>query len=89
MLFTGHDHVMQWLKPVESMGKTEIIVSGAGGKTDKLKNRHLNPAHFQQENEYGFVWVSLKQSEMTISFYGVNPNSGEYHLNYTKTQTKQ
>lgn len=88
VLFTGHDHVMQWLKPVESMGKTEIIVSGAGGKTDKLKNKNLNPAHFQQENEYGFVWVSLKQSEMTISFYGVNPNSGEYHLNYTKTQTK-
>lgn len=88
MLFTGHDHVMQWLKPSKGLGPAEIILSGAGCKTSSIKAADRNPANFQKGGEYGFVWVHLTLDEMTVHFYGVDPDSGEFYLNYARTQNK-
>jgi len=88
MLFTGHDHVMQWLKPSPDLGPTEVIVSGAGGKDSSISAADRNPAYFQKGGEYGFVWVSLNMHQMSVRFYGVDKNTGAHHLNYARTQNK-
>src|SRR5699024_8694395 len=88
LIVTGHDHVMQWLKPVAAMGKAEIIVSGAGGKNDTIKNPELNPTYFQQGEVYGFVWVKMDLYQMTVHFYNVHPDTGEHYLAYARTQNK-
>ncbi|HLF16772.1 MAG TPA: metallophosphoesterase [Candidatus Thermoplasmatota archaeon] len=52
--FSGHDHNLQWLKPVTSCGGTEFLVSGAGGaETYALPGTH--PAYFQAQT-HGFWW---------------------------------
>ncbi|MCH8499780.1 MAG: metallophosphoesterase [Marinobacter sp.] len=72
LIFTGHDHSLQWLQPAPAMGPAAIIVSGAGGKKDKFDDANRNPAVFQQENSLGFVWVKLTMETMTIEFHAVS-----------------
>ncbi|MCK0107465.1 metallophosphoesterase [Marinobacter sp. S0848L] len=88
MLVTGHDHSLQWIKPVESMGPAHIIVSGAGGKSDKFQDPERNPTHYQAENELGFVWVHLTEERMLLEFYLVNEDTGEFRLGYSREETK-
>ncbi|MDP4549237.1 MAG: metallophosphoesterase [Marinobacter sp.] len=88
MLVTGHDHSLQWIKPVESMGPAHIIVSGAAGKTDKFQDPERNATHYQAENELGFVWVNLTEERMLLEFYLVNEETGEFRLGYSREETK-
>ncbi|QBM16492.1 hypothetical protein MARI_05740 [Marinobacter sp. JH2] len=88
MLVTGHDHSLQWIKPVESMGPAHIIVSGAGGKTDEFQDPDRNPTQYQAENELGFVWVNLTEERMLLEFYLVNEDTGEFRLGYSREETK-
>lgn len=88
MLVTGHDHLLQWIKPVESMGATQIIVSGAAGKTDEFQDAKRNPTHFQAENELGFVWVNLTSERMQVEFYLVDEDTGDFRLAYSRDETK-
>jgi hypothetical protein len=88
MLFTGHDHSMQWIKPVPEFGPAHIIVSGAGGKTDTLKEPERNPTFYQREEMLGFVWVELTKSTMKVEFYVVDPETGNYRVGFTQETTK-
>lgn len=88
MLVTGHDHLLQWLKPTESMGPAHIIVSGAAGKTDKFQDPDRNPVYFQAENELGFVWVNLTEERMQVEFYLVDESTGDFRLAYSRDETK-
>lgn len=56
--FAGHDHDLQWLKPVQSCGATEFIVSGAGAKTRALMDP-TDDAWFGAGGITGFFWVEL------------------------------
>lgn len=88
MLVTGHDHLLQWIKPVESMGPAQIIVSGAAGKTDTFQDAKRNPTYFQAENELGFVWVNLTSERMQVEFYLVDEDTGDFRLAYSRDETK-
>jgi tartrate-resistant acid phosphatase type 5 len=88
MLFTGHDHSMQWIKPVSEFGPAHIIVSGAGGKTDALKKPERNPTFYQREEMLGFVWLELSESTMKIEFYVVDPDSGDYRVGFSRETVK-
>lgn len=56
--FAGHDHDLQWLKPVPQCGDTEFIVSGAGAKSRDLEEA-TDDAWFGQGGVQGFFWVEL------------------------------
>ncbi|WP_323752723.1 metallophosphoesterase [Marinobacter sp.] len=88
LLVTGHDHSLQWIKPVESMGPAHIIVSGAGGKTDEFQDSERNATQYQAENELGFVWVNLTDERMLLEFYLVNEDTGAFRLGYSREETK-
>ncbi|MEO6698512.1 MAG: metallophosphoesterase, partial [Paraperlucidibaca sp.] len=60
--FNGHDHDLQWLTSVPSCGKTEFIVSGAGGKTRSASDESRNLARLQRFDQYGFFWVEVSAS---------------------------
>ncbi len=77
LMLQGHDHDLQWLRAVESCGKTEFLLSGAGGKFRSLRNESRNPVRFQQGDTFGFAWVELTESgAMTIAFYAVEHAEG-------------
>lgn len=73
LFLQGHDHDLQWLNAVADCGKTEFILSGAGGKFRSLRNESRNSVRFQQGDTFGFAWVELSDAgTMTVAFYTVD-----------------
>ncbi len=78
----GHEHDMRWLKPVASCGRTEFIVSGAGGRTEARPATNLG---FEErkgqggKSDYrassGFMWASILGDTITVEWYGDNAES--------------
>ena len=75
----GHEHDLRWLKPVESCGRTEFVVSGAGGRTETRPASDLGFEERQGENgisDYrdssGFMWASILGDTITVEWYGDN-----------------
>lgn len=67
LLIAGHDHSMQLLEPQARCGKTRFVVSGAGAKGTPLKNRHQNPATWQEEGALGFFWFDILGDRLKIA----------------------
>ncbi|MES2685117.1 MAG: metallophosphoesterase [Pseudomonadota bacterium] len=62
----GHDHDLEWLKPVASCNaKTEFILSGAGSDVRAFGDATLNPAYFQQDLAQGFFWFEVTATSFT------------------------
>lgn len=80
--FNGHDHDLQWLTSVPSCGKTEFIVSGAGGKKRAASDESRNLARLQRFDRYGFFWVEVSAASssakpvLRAEMYEVNPSEG-------------
>ncbi len=87
--FSGHDHNLQWLAPVEACGKTQFIVSGAGGKTHPLMDTERNNAWWQAANVLGFFRIHIEGDQLTGEAYTVDPYTGNWLLAYTRTVTRQ
>ena len=75
----GHEHDLRWLKPVETCGRTEFIVSGAGGRTETRPATNLGFEERKGENgtsDYrgssGFMWASILGDAITVEWYGDN-----------------
>jgi tartrate-resistant acid phosphatase type 5 len=77
LYLSGHDHDLEWLKPVEACGKTEFILSGAGeggmkrrtfGKGDR------NATRWQQDQVGGFFWIELSENQMKVAAFTVAAN---------------
>lgn len=68
--FSGHDHNIQWLEGTctrpNSKINTQLIVSGGGAATTGLPGN--NPV-FYQSDKLGFVYVVIRGSELTATFY--------------------
>lgn len=79
-LFSGHDHDMQWLMDTADCGKTEFIVSGAGGKSRSLVNRNNNPVYYQKGDTLGFFWVEFDGNTMTGEAYEVLTDDAAFGL---------
>ncbi len=84
LVITGHDHDLQWLKPVESCGKTEFIVSGAAAKIRALADPERNEVHFQKGEVLGFVWIEIVGDALTGVFYDDRAN-----VLYERTMERQ
>lgn len=75
----GHEHDLRWLKPVESCGRTEFVVSGAGGRKEDRPATNLGFEERQGENgisDYrdssGFMWATILGDTITVEWYGDN-----------------
>lgn len=70
MMLYGHDHDMQWLKPVESCnGKTEFVLSGGGSDTREFGDPESNQAYWQQDLTPGFFWFEVTDGTLTGEAY--------------------
>ncbi len=67
--FQGHDHDLEWLKPVDSCGKTHFIVSGAGEGPRPFGNATRNETFWQADNQLGFFWFEISRDSMTGAAY--------------------
>lgn len=64
IFFQGHDHDLEWIKPVESCGKTHFIVSGAAEGPRPFGNPTRNDTYWQVDNTLGFFWFELSETQM-------------------------
>lgn len=65
----GHDHDLQWLRPVPECGATQLLVSGAGAKTRSLADPGRHPAYFQRGDALGFFWLALREESFVGAAY--------------------
>ena len=68
----GHDHDLQWLKPITSCGGTQFIVSGAGGKRRELADPARNAVNFQRGDTFGFFWIEINGDTLHAVVYDWN-----------------
>ncbi|CAA0103736.1 Uncharacterised protein [BD1-7 clade bacterium] len=88
VIIAGHDHDLQWTKPVDSCGKTEFILSGAGGKTRSLDDTERNPAFYQKGDILGFFLITVTETTFTGEAWEVNPQTGEHTMAFSRTLEK-
>lgn len=67
--FQGHDHDLQWLKPVERCGKTQFVVSGAGELPRPFADAARNETFWQQDEQLGFFWFRLEEKQLIGAAY--------------------
>jgi tartrate-resistant acid phosphatase type 5 len=69
IFFQGHDHDLEWIKPVASCGKTHFIVSGAAEGPRPFGDAARNPTYWQVDNTLGFFWFELSETQMRGAGY--------------------
>ncbi|HUP91378.1 MAG TPA: metallophosphoesterase [Solimonas sp.] len=74
LYLSGHDHDLQWLRPVPACGKTEFIVSGAVAGPARLGNERRNPAFYNNGKALGFFWIEITETELTGVVYELTLN---------------
>jgi tartrate-resistant acid phosphatase type 5 len=84
VIITGHDHDLQWLRPVESCGKAFHMVSGAGAKTRSFSDIDRNPSYFQADETLGFFYIEIEGDEFRGTAYVLNTD-GEYSIAHQQT----
>lgn len=65
----GHDHELEWLKPVPACGKTHFFVSGAAEGPRPFGDANRNPTYWQVDNTLGFFWFELRDDNFTAAAY--------------------
>lgn len=88
VVFTGHDHDLQWLKETDSCPGTFHILTGAGAKTRGFGDDDRNAVYWQQDNILGFFYVEIQGDEFRGTAYTVNATSGEYTAAYSRTMQR-
>jgi len=72
----GHDHLLEWLKPVPSCNdKTEFILTGAGSDVREYADQSRNPTFFQQDLTQGFFWFEVTANTLTGEAYLLKPDA--------------
>jgi tartrate-resistant acid phosphatase type 5 len=71
VFFTGHDHNLYWLQPTAACGKTQFILSGAGGKMRTNDAPTRNPTYYQVGSITGLFWIELDGDRFTGEVYTV------------------
>ena len=66
----GHDHDLEWLKPVDSCNKTtQFILSGTSEQPRAFGDANRNPVYYQRDNVYAFFWFEFTRNKMTGTAY--------------------
>jgi tartrate-resistant acid phosphatase type 5 len=74
LYLAGHDHDLEWLKPVPGCGNTQFIVSGAAAP-DELRSfvaDHHDAVYWHADQAAGFFWIKLEQNRMTVAAFTLN-----------------
>ena len=71
--FCGHDHHLEWLKPVAACGRTEFIISGAASQPRPLGTK-INEFYFQRGSVFGFWWVEVVGNTLRAVAYDSQGN---------------
>ncbi len=69
LMIAGHDHDLQWLKPVERCPKVQHFVSGAAEGPRPFGDAARNAAYWQQDNTLGFFWFRIENDRFTAAAY--------------------
>jgi tartrate-resistant acid phosphatase type 5 len=70
MFIFGHDHDLEWLKPVPSCNdKTEFILSGAASDVREFGDEARNPTYWQQDLMQGFFWFEVSADTLVGESY--------------------
>jgi hypothetical protein len=64
LMLAGHDHDLEWLKPASVCGKTEFVISGAGGAELTGFYNNQNPIYWQKSGRYGFFWFEVTRDRL-------------------------
>lgn len=78
VIIAGHDHDMQWLKPVPGCGKTFHMVSGAGAKSRSFSNPERNQSYWQKDEALGFFYIEIVGDEFRATAYLLNADGVHY-----------
>lgn len=65
----GHDHDIEWLKPVPGCGKTQFILSGTSEQPRAFGDAARNPSYYQKDNVLAFFWFEFRENDMTGAAY--------------------
>lgn len=66
----GHDHILEWLKPVPTCNdKTEFILSGGGSDVREFADAARNPTYWQKDLAQGFFWFEVSATELKGESY--------------------
>jgi tartrate-resistant acid phosphatase type 5 len=74
LMIAGHDHDLQWLKPVERCPKVQHFVSGAAEGPRPFGDANRNAAYWQQDNTLGFFWFRIEADRFTAAAYTLDAN---------------
>lgn len=88
VIFTGHDHDLQFLKEKDSCPGTFHILTGAGAKARSFGNDDRNAVYWQQDNTLGFFYVELQGDEFRATAYTVDSTSGQHTAAYSRTMQR-
>ena len=69
LMIVGHDHDLEFLKPVAACGKTHFIVSGAAEGPRPFGDAARNAAFWQMDNTLGFFWLRLETDRFSVAAY--------------------
>lgn len=70
MFIFGHDHDLEWLKPVATCNSnTEFVLTGGGSDVRTFGSATRNPVYWQQESAQGFFWFELTGTTLTGESY--------------------
>lgn len=64
----GHDHDLQWIKPTDSCGRTEVIGSSAASKARGMDDDFEFEARFGSGDVLGFAWVEIIGETFHLEF---------------------
>lgn len=76
LYLSGHDHDLEWLKPVADCGHTQFIVSGAASPDEVRpfrKDAH-DATYWHLDQTAGFFWIRLEQGRMTVAAFTLDEN---------------
>lgn len=92
----GHDHDIEWLKPVAACGKTQFVLSGTSEQPRAFGDAARNPTYYQKDNVLAFFWFEFRDDRMTGAAYVLDadqklPRGGDGKLiaDFEQTQARQ
>lgn len=73
LYLAGHDHHLEWLRPVPSCGATEFVVSGAASDPRPFDERP-GEAYFGRGGTLGFFWFEANAERLVGRAYDAEGN---------------
>jgi tartrate-resistant acid phosphatase type 5 len=74
MMLAGHDHDLEWIKPIDSCAKVQHFVSGAAEGPRPFGSATRNATYWQVDNTLGFFWYRIEGDKFTAAAYTLDAN---------------